>query len=121
MPCRHRQFRVRHFLVVLFLSSLTFCLWLNHWGDNKEAETLTQKGGELGYRKKYGSAIVTSKPTNQKNTNAILSRASRKAIGPRPVPDVANSNQHHIRDKNISVVPKKPGESIEDVVHLVWV
>jgi tetratricopeptide (TPR) repeat protein len=31
MPCRHRQFRVRRFLVVLFLSSLTFCLWLNHF------------------------------------------------------------------------------------------
>jgi tetratricopeptide (TPR) repeat protein len=30
MPWRHRQFRVRRFLVVLFLSSLTFCLWLNH-------------------------------------------------------------------------------------------
>ena len=39
--------------------------------------------------------MVTSKPTNQKNTNAILSRASRKAIGSRPVPDVAASNQHH--------------------------
>ena len=62
------------------------------WGGNKEVETLTQKGGELGYRKKYESAIVTSKPTNQKNTNAILSRASRKAIGSRPVPDVAASN-----------------------------
>ena len=70
-------------------------LRLYGWGGNKEAETLTQKGGELGYQKKDGSAIVTSKPTNQKNTNAILSRASRKAIGPRPVPDVAAFNQHH--------------------------
>jgi len=25
----------------------------------------------------------------------------------------------NIRDKNMSVVPKKPGESIEDAVHLV--
>jgi hypothetical protein len=25
-----------------------------------------------------------------------------------------------IRDKNMSVVPKKPGESMEDAVHLVW-
>jgi CHAT domain-containing protein len=30
MANRHRQFRVRRILVVLFLSSLTFCLWLNH-------------------------------------------------------------------------------------------
>jgi CHAT domain-containing protein len=30
MPNRHRQFRVRRVLVVLFLSSLTFCLWPNH-------------------------------------------------------------------------------------------
>ncbi|MEH1834384.1 MAG: CHAT domain-containing protein [Nostoc sp.] len=30
MPSRHRQFRVRCFLVVLFLSSFTLCLWLNH-------------------------------------------------------------------------------------------
>lgn len=30
MPSRHRQFRVRRVLVVLFLSSLTFCLWLNY-------------------------------------------------------------------------------------------
>lgn len=29
MPSRHRQFRVRRFLVVLFLSSLTVCLWPN--------------------------------------------------------------------------------------------
>jgi hypothetical protein len=34
------------------------------WGGNKEAETVTQKGWELGYPKKDGSAIVTSKPTN---------------------------------------------------------
>jgi hypothetical protein len=44
-----------------------------------------------GLPKKDGSAIVTSKPKNQKNTNAILSQASRKAIGSRPVPDVAAS------------------------------
>jgi hypothetical protein len=74
------------------------------WGGNKEAETLTQKGGELGYPKKDGSAIVTSKPTNQKNTNAILSRASRKAIGPRPVPDVAASG-------STSFNPKKKSDS----------
>jgi len=30
MPSRHRQFRVRRILVVLFLCSLTICLWLHH-------------------------------------------------------------------------------------------
>ena len=30
MPSRYRQFNVRRFLVILFLSSLTFCLWLNY-------------------------------------------------------------------------------------------
>jgi hypothetical protein len=52
-----------------------------------------------GLPKKDGSAIVTSKPTNQKNTNAILSRASRKAIGPRPVPDVAASGSTSFKQK----------------------
>jgi len=75
-----------------------------YWGGNKEAETLTQKGVELGYQKKDGSAIVTSKPPNQKNTNAILSRASRKAIGLHPVPDVAAS-------RSISFKPKKKSDS----------
>src|SRR4028118_1307618 len=76
-----------HYLAVFFCTP--------PWGGNKEAKTLTQKGGELGYPKKDGSAIVTSKPTNQKNTNAILSRASRKTIGPRTLPDVAAANQNH--------------------------
>jgi CHAT domain-containing protein len=49
MPSRHRQFRVRRVLVVLFLSSLTFCLWLNHspftawqarWGTVATAQSL---------------------------------------------------------------------------------
>jgi tetratricopeptide (TPR) repeat protein len=48
MPNRHRQFRVRRVLVVLFLSSLTFCLWLNHfpfttlqatWGEVATAQS----------------------------------------------------------------------------------
>ncbi len=60
MPCRHRQFRVRRILVVLFLSSLTFCLWLNHspftalqprWGivataQSPNASLLVQQGIE---------------------------------------------------------------------------
>jgi tetratricopeptide (TPR) repeat protein len=60
MPCRHRQFRVRHFLVVLFLTTLTNCLWLNHvsfnplqlrWGEVATAQSanpspLVQQGIE---------------------------------------------------------------------------
>ncbi|MBD1933716.1 MULTISPECIES: CHAT domain-containing protein [Cyanophyceae] len=60
MPNRHRQFRVRRVLVVLFLSSLTFCLWLNHvpftalqatWGEvataqSSNASQLVQQGIE---------------------------------------------------------------------------
>jgi hypothetical protein len=42
---------------------------------------------------------MTSKPTNQKNTNAILSPASSKAIGPRPVPDVAASGSTSFKPK----------------------
>jgi hypothetical protein len=38
--------------------------YIKGWGGNKEAETVTQKGWELRYQKKDGSAIVTSKPTN---------------------------------------------------------
>jgi hypothetical protein len=55
-----------------------------------------------GLPKKDGSAIVTSKPKNQKNTNAILSRASRKAIGSRPVPDVAASRSTSFKQKKKS-------------------
>jgi CHAT domain-containing protein/tetratricopeptide (TPR) repeat protein len=60
MPSRHHQFRVRRLLVVLFLSSLTFCLWLSHspftawqarWGTVATAQSpngslLVQKGIE---------------------------------------------------------------------------
>ena len=47
MPSRYRKFRVRRFLVVIFLSSLTFFLWLNHvpftalqtkWGELATAQ-----------------------------------------------------------------------------------
>jgi hypothetical protein len=55
-----------------------------------------------GLPKKDGSVIVTSKPKNQKNTNAILSRASRKAIGSRPVPDVAASGSTSFKQKKKS-------------------
>jgi tetratricopeptide (TPR) repeat protein len=60
MPNRHRQFRVRHLLVVLFLSSLIFCLWANYvpfttlqarWGEvataqSPNASLLVQQGIE---------------------------------------------------------------------------
>lgn len=60
MPSRHRQLRIRRVLVVLFLSSLTFCLWLNHfsftalqarWGEvataqSPNASQLVQQGIE---------------------------------------------------------------------------
>jgi hypothetical protein len=46
----------------------------------------------LASQKKNVGLRVTSKPKNQKNVTAILSRASREATGPRPVPDVAASN-----------------------------
>ncbi|MEG3987639.1 CHAT domain-containing protein [Microcoleus sp. S28C3] len=34
MPSRHCRFRVRHVLVILFLTSLTICLWLSHVSFN---------------------------------------------------------------------------------------
>lgn len=60
MLSRHRQFRVRRVLVVLFLSSLTFCLWLDgvpftawqaRWGtvataQSPNASLLVQQGIE---------------------------------------------------------------------------
>lgn len=60
MPSRHRHFRVRRVLVVLFLSSLTFCLWLDRvpftagqvrWGtvataQSPNASLLVQQGIE---------------------------------------------------------------------------
>jgi hypothetical protein len=102
--------------LVKFFNSFCTAALNSSWGGNKEAKTLTQKGGELGYQKKDGSAIVTSKPTNQKNTNAILSRASRKAIGSRPVPDVAASNQHHSSRKKSQT--RNHSESVSAVDNL---
>jgi CHAT domain-containing protein len=34
MPSRHRRFCVRHVLVILFVTSLTICLWLSHVSFN---------------------------------------------------------------------------------------
>jgi hypothetical protein len=45
---------------------------------------------------------VTSKPKNQKNVIAILSRASREATGSRPVPDVAASRSTSFKQKKKS-------------------
>jgi CHAT domain-containing protein len=73
MPCRHRQFCLRRILVVLFLSSLTFCLWLNHvpftalqarWGtvataQSPNASLLVQQGIEQ-YRAGEVQSAITS-------------------------------------------------------------
>ena len=73
MPCRHRQFCLRRILVVLFLSSLTFCLWLNHspftarqarWGtvataQSPNASLLVQQGIEQYRAGEVQSAIAS--------------------------------------------------------------
>lgn len=93
MPSRHRQFRVRRVLVVLFLSSLTFCLWLNHvpftalqarWGEVATAQSpdttqLVQQGIEQyktgdvqGAIASWQTALSAYQSTNNHANEAIV-------------------------------------------------
>jgi len=93
MPCRHRQFRVRRILVVLFLSSLTICLWLNHvpltalqarWGTLATAQPpntsqLVQQGIERyktgdvqGAIASWQTALTAYQSTNDRANEAMV-------------------------------------------------
>ena len=93
MPNRHRQFRVRRVLVVLFLSSLTFCLWLEHvpftalqarWGEvataqSPNASLLVQQGIERyktgdvqGAIASWQTALSAYQSTNNLANQAIV-------------------------------------------------
>ncbi len=93
MPNRHRQFRVRRVLVVLFLSSLTFCLCLNHvpftalqarWGEVATAQSpnttqLVQQGIERyktgdvqGAIASWQTALTAYETTNNPANQAIV-------------------------------------------------
>ena len=93
MPCRHRQFHVRSVLVVLFLSSLTFCLCLNHvpftalqarWGEvataqSPNASLLVQQGIEQyktgdvqGAIASWQTALTAYQTTNNPANEAIV-------------------------------------------------
>jgi len=93
MPSRHRQFRVHRVLVVLFLSSLTICLWLNHvpftalqgrWGTVATAQSpntsqLIQQGIERykagdvqGAIASWQTALTAYQSTNDRADEAIV-------------------------------------------------
>jgi CHAT domain-containing protein len=93
MPSRHQQFRVRRVLLVLFLSSLTFCLWLNHvplptlqarWGEVATAQSLhanqlVQQGIERyktgdvqGAIASWQTALTAYESTNNHANKAIV-------------------------------------------------
>jgi CHAT domain-containing protein len=94
MPSRHRRFRVRRLLVVLFLSSLTFCLGLNHvpfstswqarWGTIATAQSpnttqLVQQGIEQyktgdvqGAIASWQTALTAYQSTNNPANQAIV-------------------------------------------------
>jgi CHAT domain-containing protein len=93
MPSRHRQFRVRRVLVVLFLSSLTFCLWLDRvpftawqasWGtvataQSPNASVLVQQGIERyragdvqGAIAAWQTALTAYQTTNNHANEAIV-------------------------------------------------
>lgn len=93
MPSRHRQFRVRRVLVVLFFSSLTFCLWLNYvpftalqarWGEVATAQSpnttqLVQQGIERyktgdvqGAITSWQTALTAYESTNNHANEAIV-------------------------------------------------
>ena len=91
MPCRHCQFRVRRILVVLFLSSLTFCLCLNHvpftarqatWGEvataqSPNASLLVQQGIERYRAGDIQGAIASWQTalTAYQSTNSLANQA----------------------------------------------
>ncbi|MEG3863824.1 hypothetical protein [Microcoleus sp. herbarium12] len=89
MPSRHRQFRVRHLLVVLFLSSLTICLWPNYvpfttlqWPEvataqSANARQLVQQGIER-YRAGDAPGAIASWQTALRNKNLITSAMYNK-------------------------------------------
>jgi CHAT domain-containing protein len=93
MPCRHRQFRVRRILVVLFLSSLIFCLWLDRvpfttwqarWGtvataQSPNASVLVQQGIERyqtgdvqGAIASWQTALSAYQNTNNLENQALI-------------------------------------------------
>jgi CHAT domain-containing protein len=93
MPNRHCQFRVRRVLVALFLSSLTFCLWLNHvpftglqarWKEVATAQSphssqLIQRGIEQyqagdvqGAIATWQTALTDDKTTNNRANQALI-------------------------------------------------
>lgn len=93
MPSRHRRFCVRHVLVILFLTSLTICLWLNHvpfnplqlrWGEvataqSANASQLVQQGIERyktgdvqGAIASWQTALTAYQSTNDRANEAIV-------------------------------------------------
>lgn len=93
MPSRHRRFPVRRVLVVLFLTSLTFCLWLDRipfttlqarWGEVANAQSpnasqLVQQGIERyktgdvqGAIVLWQTALTAYQSTNNRANEAIV-------------------------------------------------
>ena len=93
MPSQHRRFYVRHVLVILFLTSLTICLWLNHvtfnplqlrWGEVATAQSanpsqLVQQGIERyktgdvqGAIASWQTALTAYQSTNDRTNEAIV-------------------------------------------------
>jgi len=93
MPSRHRRFCVHHVLVILFLTSLTNCLWLNHvpfhplqlrWGEvataqSANASQLVQQGIERyktgdvqGAITSWQTALTAYQSTNARANEAMV-------------------------------------------------
>lgn len=91
MPNRHRPFHARRILVVLFLSSLTFCLWLNYvpftvqakWGEVASAHPNTNQlvqqgieqyraGNVLEAIASWQTALTTYQSTNNLANQVIV-------------------------------------------------
>lgn len=93
MPSRHRRFYIRHVLVILFLTSLTICLGLNHvsfnplklrWGEAATAQSanpsqLVQQGIEQyktgdvqGAIASWQTALTAYQSTNARANEAIV-------------------------------------------------
>jgi len=93
MPSQHRRFYVRHVLVILFLTTLTICLWLNHvsfnplqlrWGEVANAQSanasqLVQQGIERyktgdvqGAIASWQTALTAYQSTKERADEAIV-------------------------------------------------
>ena len=96
MPCRHRQFCLRRILVVLFLSSLTFCLWLNH----VPFTALQARWGTVATAQSPNASLLVQQGIEQYRAGEVQSAIASWQSALRAYPSTSNlANQAIVREK----------------------